>query len=107
MQKITDFFKKVGSVMYDLFIDENRWFQVMVGGMIMVAMMAAVVIWTPYEPNPLQCCFVATVAALISNIFAEYKSGSQKNKFNWKNVCAGMVVPVFIDIVSCVAMIFV
>jgi hypothetical protein len=106
MNKIKTFFKKVGSVLYDLFIASNRWMHALVGGVIYVVMMAAIVIWTPYEPIPLQCCFGATLATLIAMIASEYKDKAKGGKFDWKDVLAGVTVPIAIDILCMILMLF-
>lgn len=94
MEKVKAFFKRV----YDLFIASNRWMHLLVGGVIYVAMMAAIVIWTPYEPIPLQCCFGATLATLIAMCSKEYADKSHGGLFDWKDVLAGVTVPLLIDI---------
>lgn len=98
MEKVKAFFKKVGSVIFDLFIASNRWMHLMVGGVIYVAMMAAIVIWTPYDPIPMQCCFGATLATLIAMCAVEYKDKAHGGLFDWKDVFAGVFVPLLIDI---------
>ena len=95
MEKIKAFFKRV----YDLFIASNRWMHLLVGGVIYVAMMAAIVIWTPYDPIPMQCCFGATLATLIAMCAVEYKDKAHGGIFDWKDVFAGVFVPMLIDLV--------
>lgn len=94
MEKVKAFFKKV----YDLFIASNRWMHLLVGGVIYVAMMAAIVIWTPYDPIPMQCCFGATLATLIAMCSKEYADKSHGGLFDWKDVLAGVTPALFIDI---------
>lgn len=94
MEKVKAFFKRV----YDLFIASNRWMHLLVGGVIYVAMMAAIVIWTPYDPIPMQCCFGATLATLIAMCSKEYADKSHGGLFDWKDVFAGVTVPLLIDI---------
>lgn len=98
MNKIKTFFKKVGSVLYDLFIDSNRWLHLIIGGVIMVVMMAATVIWYPYEPNALQAIFVATLSTLIAMCAVEYKDKAKGGLFDWKDILAGMTPAIVIDI---------
>ena len=98
MEKVKAFFKKVGSVIFDLLIASNRGMHLMVGGVIYVAMMAAIVIWTPYDPIPMQCCFGATLATLIAMCSKEYADKSHGGIFDWKDVLAGVTVPLRIDI---------
>ena len=98
MKKFVDFIKKVGSVLYDLFIASNRWMHALVGGVIYTVMMAAIVIWTPYEPIPLQCCFGATVATFIAMCASEYKDKAKGGVWDWKDILAGVIVPLLIDI---------
>ena len=106
MKKVLDFIKKVGAVLYDLYITSNRWMHALVGGVIMVAMMAAIVIWTPYEPIALQCCFGATIATLIAMCAAEYKDKAHGGAFDWKDINAGMLVPIVIDVLACLMLLF-
>jgi hypothetical protein len=106
MEKIKAFFKKVGSVIYDLFIASNRWMHLLVGGVIYVAMMAAIVIWTPYEPIPMQCCFGATLATLIAMCSKEYADKAHGDLFDWKDILAGVTVPIVMDIAIVAMMLF-
>lgn len=96
------FFKKLFATIYDLFIDSNRWFQMLIGGFLMVFMMAVIVIWTPYDPIALQCVFGATAATLIAMVFGEYKDSVYGNPVNWKDILAGMTIPIIIDILALV-----
>lgn len=106
MGKVKAFFKKVGSVIYDLFIASNRWMHLLVGGVIYVAMMAAIVIWTPYDPIPMQCCFGATLATLIAMCAVEYKDKAHGGLFDWKDVLAGVTVPIVGDIAVVAMLLF-
>jgi hypothetical protein len=106
MEKVKAFFKKVGSVIYDLFIASNRWMHLLVGGVIYVAMMAAIAIWTPYEPIPLQCCFGATVATFIAMCASEYKDKAKGGVWDWKDILAGVTVPIAIDVLCMVLLLF-
>ena len=105
MKKVLDFIKKVGEVLYDLYITSNRWMHALVGGVIMVFMMAAIVVWTPYEPIALQCCFGATVATLITMCAVEWKDKAHGGTFDWKDINAGMLVPIVIDFLACIMLI--
>ena len=104
MEKIKAFFKKIGSVLYDLFIDSNRWMHFIIGGIIYLVMMASIVIWTPYAPIPLQCCFGATIATLIAMCAVEYKDKAKGGTFDWKDILAGMFPAIFIDILAIILM---
>jgi urea transporter len=106
MEKVKAFFKKVGSVIYDLFITSNRWMHFIVGGIIYVVMMAAIAIWTPYDPIPMQCCFGATLATLIAMCSKEYADKSHGGLFDWKDVLAGVTVPIVMDIAIVAMMLF-
>lgn len=106
MEKVKAFFKKVGSVIYDLFIASNRWMHLLVGGVIYVAMMAAIVIWTPYDPIPMQCCFGATLATLIAMCSKEYADKAHGGKFDWKDILAGVIVPIVLDVIVIALMLF-
>lgn len=106
MEKVKAFFKKVGSVIYDLFIASNRWMHLLVGGVIYVAMMAVTAIFTPYDPIPMQCCFGATLATLIAMCASEYKDKAKGGKFDWKDILAGVIVPIVIDIAVVLMVVF-
>lgn len=92
------FFKKIGSVFFDLFIDSNRWVHFIIGGILMVVMMSATVIWYPYEPNALQAIFVATLSTLITMAAVEYKDLAKGGIFDWKDILAGMIPAIVMDI---------
>ena len=100
MEKIKTFFKKVWNIVYDLCIDSNRWMHIIAGGIIYTVMMAAIAIWTPYAPIPLQCCFGATIATLIAMCAVEYKDKAKGGVFDWKDILAGMFPAIFIDILA-------
>ena len=106
MKKVLDFIKKVGAVLYDLYITSNRWMHALVGGVIYVAMMAATVIFTPYDPIPLQCCFVGTLGVFIAMCSKEYADKAHGGAFDWKDINAGMLVPIVIDILACLMLLF-
>lgn len=106
MKKVLDFFKKVGSVIYDLFIVSNRWMHFIVGGIIYVIMMAAIAIWTPYDPIPMQCCFGATLATLIAMCSKEYADKLHGGLFDWKDVLAGVTPALLIDIICIFLLLF-
>ena len=106
MEKVKAFFKKVGSTLYDLFIASNRWMHLLVGGVIYTVMMAAIVIWTPYDPIPMPCCFGATVATFVAMCASEYKDKEKGGLFDWKDINAGMLVPIVIDLLVCLMLLF-
>lgn len=106
MEKVKAFFKKVGSVIYDLFIASNRWMHLLVGGIIYVVMMASIVIWTPYDPIPMQCCFGATMATLIAMCSKEYADKAKGGVWDWKDILAGATVPIVMDIAIVAMMLF-
>lgn len=105
MEKVKAFFKKVGSVIYDLFIASNRWMHVIIGGIIMVFMCAATVIWYPYEPNPMQAMCVGTLSTFIAMCAVEYKDKTHGGLFDWKDILAGMTPALFIDILVIILLI--
>ena len=105
MNKFKTFFKKVGSVLYDLFIASNRWMHFIIGGILMVVMMAATVIWYPYEPNALQAVFVATLSTLITMAAVEYKDLAKGGIFDWKDIFAGIAPALLIDILVIILLI--
>ena len=106
MNKFITFFKRVGEIFSDLFIASNRWMHLLAGGVIYVVMMASIVIWTPYAPIPLQCCFGATMATLIAMCASEYKDKAKGGVFDWKDIVAGVIVPVVGDIAVVILLIF-
>lgn len=98
MNKIRTFFKKVGSVLYDLFIASNRWMHFIVGGILMIVMTAFTAIWNPYNPDGLQAVCVATLATFIAMCAVEYKDKAHGGLFDWKDILAGMTPALLIDI---------
>ena len=104
MKKFVDFIKKVGSVLYDLYIASNRWMHAIVGGFIYIFMVAATAIWNPYDPDALQAIFVGTLATLIPMVAVEYKDMAHGGDFDWKDIIAGMTPPVLIDILCVILM---
>lgn len=106
MKKFIDFIKKVGSDLYEWFIASNRWLHIICGGVIMVVMMAAIAIWTPYDPIALQCVFGATLATFITMCAVEAKDKSNGLVFDWKDINAGMLVPIVIDIAVVLMVVF-
>lgn len=102
MNKIKIFFKKVGSVLYDLFIASNRWMHFIVGGILMVVMTAFTAIWNPYNPDGLQAVCVATLSTLITMAAVEYKDKAHGGKFDWKDIFAGIFPALCIDILCAI-----
>lgn len=94
------FFKKIGSVLYDLFIDSNRWMHFIVGGVITVFMMGLTVIWTPYNPIPLQAVSVGLFSNLIAMCAVEYKDKAKGGVFDWKDILAGVTPSLVIVILT-------
>ena len=105
-REMKKFFKQFGNNLYEWFISSNRWMHVLVGGVIMVAMMASISIWTPFDPIPLQCIFGATISTFITMCAMEYKDKAHGGRFDWKDINAGMIVPIIIDIIVILLMIF-
>ena len=100
------FFKKIGSVFFDLFIDSNRWMHFLVGGVITVFMMSLTVIWTPYNPIPLQAVSVGLFSNLIAMCAVEYKDLAKGGIFDWKDMFAGITPAILIDILVIILLMF-
>ena len=99
MKKFIDFIKKVGSIMYDLFIASNRWKHLIAGGIVYLAVMVSMSIWTPFDPVTWQCAFGSTIATLIVMLALEYKDKAHGGLFDCKDILAGVTVPIVGDIV--------
>lgn len=99
MEKVKAFFKKVGSIMYDLFIASNRWKHLIAGCIVYLAVMVSMSIWTPFDPVTWQCAFGSTIASLIVMMALEYKDKAHGGLFDWKDILAGVTVPIVGDIV--------
>lgn len=99
MEKIKEIMKKIGSVVYDLFITSNRWKHLIAGGIIYLAVMASMSIWDPFDPVTWQCAVGATIATLIAMCTAEYKDKAHGGAFDWKDILAGVTLPIVGDIV--------
>ena len=106
MEKLLNFIKMVGAVMYDLYITNKRWMYVIGGGFIMSVMMAVLTYCTSHAPLSSQCCYGATVATLITIVVAECKDMTYGGKLDWKDINAGMLVPILVDLAACVMLIF-
>ena len=94
MEKVKAFFKKV----YDLFIASNRWKHLIAGCIVYLAVMVSMSIWTPFDPVTWQCAFGSTIATLIVMVALEYKDKAHGGLFDWKDILAGVTVPLLIDI---------
>lgn len=105
MEKLKEIIKKVGSIVYDLFIASNRWKHLIVGGLIYLAVMASMAVWTPCDPVTWQCAVGSTMAALIAMCAVEYKDKAHGGVFDWKDIFAGVVLPIVGDIVIIAMMI--
>lgn len=101
-----NFFKKFGNNLYEWFISSNRWKHLVLGGIIMIAMMVSMAIWTPFAPILPQCVFGSALATFIAMCTAEYKDKAHGGKFDWKDINAGMFVPIIINLVMVLIMIF-
>lgn len=106
MKKFIDFIKKVGNVLYDLFLASNRWMHLIVGGIIYIIMMASIAIWTPHDPIPFQCCFGATIAVFITMCSVEYKDKAKGGMFDWRDILAGVSPALLIDIICIFLLLF-
>lgn len=99
MEKVKAFFKKVGSIMYDLFIASNRWKHLIAGGIVYLAVMVSMSIWTPFDPVAWQCAYGSTIATLIVMVALEYKDKAHGGLFDWKDILAGVISALVLDLV--------
>ena len=106
MEKVKAFFKKVGSIMYDLFIASNRWKHLIAGGIVYLAVMVSMSIWNPFDPVAWQYAFGSTIATLIVMMTLEYKDKAHGGLFDWKDILAGVTLAVLLDIVIVIMIIF-
>lgn len=88
--------KKILNFLKDLYINSNRWMHFIVGGIITVFMMGLTVIWTPYNPIPLQAVSVGLFSNLIAMCAVEYKDKAKGGVFDWKDIVAGITSSVII-----------
>ena len=88
--------KKIFNFLKDLYINSNRWMHFIVGGIITVFMMGLTVIWTPYNPIPLQAVSVGLFSNLIAMCAVEYKDKAKGGVFDWKDIVAGITPSVII-----------
>lgn len=99
MEKVKAFFKKVGSIVYDLFIASNRWKHLIAGGIVYLAVMVSMSIWTPFDPVTWQCAYGSTIATLIVMVALEYKDKAHGGLFDWKDIFAGVTSALVLDLV--------
>ena len=97
--------KKVINFLKDLYINSNRWMHFIVGGSITVFMMGLTVIWTPYNPIPLQAVSVGLFSNLIAMCAVEYKDKAKGGVFDWKDVVAGITPSLIIGILCVILLI--
>lgn len=95
--------KKILNFLKDLYINSNRWMHFIVGGVITVFMMGLTVIWTPYNPIPLQAVSVGLFSNLIAMCAVEYKDKAKGGVFDWKDIIAG-ITPSLIIVLMVVIM---
>ena len=88
--------KKIFNFLKDLYINSNRWMHFIVGGVITVFMMGLTVIWTPYNPIPLQAVSVGLFSNLIAMCAGEYKDKAKGGVFDWKDIVAGITPSVIV-----------
>lgn len=88
--------KKIFNFLKDLYINSNRWMHFIIGGVITVFMMGLTVIWTPYNPIPLQAVSVGLFSNLIAMCAVEYKDKAKGGVFDWKDIVAGITPSVII-----------
>ena len=88
--------KKILNFLKDLYINSNRWMHFIVGGIITVFMMGLTVIWTPYNPIPLQAVSVGLFSNLIAMYAVEYKDKAKGGVFDWKDIVAGITPSVIV-----------
>ena len=97
--------KKIFNFLKDLYINSNRWMHFIVGGIITVFMMGLTVIWTPYNPIPLQAVSVGLFSNLIAMCAVEYKDKAKGGKFDWKDIIAGITPSLIIGILCVILLI--
>lgn len=88
--------KKILNFLKDLYINSNRWMHFIVGGIITVFMMGLTVIWTPYNPIPLQAVSVGLFSNLIAMCAVEYKDKAKGGVFDWKDIVAGITPSIIV-----------
>lgn len=106
MGKIKEIFKKVRNIVYDLFIFSNRGKHLIAGGLIYLAVIASMAVWNPFEPMTWPCAVGSTMAAFIAMCAVEYKDKAHGGVFDWKDIFAGVVLPIVGDIVIIGMMLF-
>lgn len=97
--------KKILNILKDLFFNSNRWLHLIIGGIIMIFMVALTAIWNPYNPNALQAITVGTVSTFITMCAVEYKDKAKGGIFDWKDIFAGITPALLIDILCIILMI--
>lgn len=97
--------KKMFNFLKDIYINSNRWMHFIVGGIITVFMMGLTVIWTPYDPIPLQAVSVGLFSNLIAMCAVEYKDKTKGGVFDWKDIVAGITPSLIIGILCVILLI--
>ena len=97
--------KKIFNFLKDLYINSNRWMHFIIGGVITVFMMGLTVIWTPYNPIPLQAVSVGLFSNLIAMCAVEYKDKAKGGVFDWKDIVAGITPSLIIGILCVILLI--
>lgn len=101
-----NFIKNQLANLNEWFVASNRWLHLMIGGIIMIFMTAATAIWNPFNPNTIQAIFIGTIATFIIMCAVEYKDKAHGGKFDWKDINAGMLIPIIMDILVILLMVF-
>ena len=97
--------KKILNFLKDLYINSNRWMHFIIGGIITVFMMGLTVIWTPYDPIPLQAVSIGLFSNLIAMCAVEYKDKAKGGVFDWKDIVAGITPSLIIGILCVILLI--
>lgn len=89
--------KKLIKKISDWYNESNRDKHCYVGGIIFATFLVfGIALGIEIIPNAV----IATGATLASMMSAEYKDKEYGNLFDWKDILAGMTIPVLFDIIS-------
>ena len=100
-----EFFKRQLANLKEWFISSNRWVHLMTGWAIYLGMVFVYGIWFPRPPlGP--TVVGAYIATLIAMCAVEWKDKAWGGKWDWKDINAGMLVPIVIDIAVVLMVVF-
>lgn len=106
MKKVLDFFKKVWDKIRDLYIADGRWVNVVFGGAIMVVMSKGTAMLSSCRLLDFKICLSAAITTFIVVLTAEFKDKQYVSQFNWKDVNAGVFVPIVFMLASVMMLLF-